>query len=119
MSELDESYFICRLNHTETAHWAKGEFVSITKTKDECSVICSKACIPEGVKHEGPWRVLKVEGPLDFSLIGILSFISNTLANAGISIFAISTYDTDYILVKNEKTNEAKECLQEAGVSFK
>ena len=118
MRVLEESYFVCRLSNTESTHWAEGEFVSITKTEDECSVVCPKACIPEGVKHEGPWSVLKVEGPLDFSLIGILSFISSTLANAEISIFAISTYDTDYILVKSEKLNEAKRCLQDAGISF-
>lgn len=118
MKILKEQYGVCRLKNTEDTNWAKGEFVSITNTQDECSVVCPKACIPEGIKYEGPWSVLKVEGPLDFALIGILSFISNTLANAGISIFAISTYDTDYILVKSEKINEAKKCLQDVGIGF-
>lgn len=118
MSVLEELYCVCRLGLTEDIKWAQGEFVSITKTADECSVVCPKSCVPEGIKYEGLWRILKVQGPLDFELIGILSFISRTLADAGISIFAISTYDTDYILVKSEKIDEAKKYLQNAGISF-
>lgn len=118
MKILDNQYYVCRLNSNEKADWAKGDFISITYTEDECSVVCPKSCVPSGIKYEGPWSILKVEGPLDFALIGILSFISRTLADAGISIFAISTYDTDYILVKTEKLDKAKKCLQDAGINF-
>lgn len=118
MKILEDQYYVCRLNNNESVDWAKGDFVSITYTEDECSVVCPKACVPSGIKYEGPWSIFKVEGPLDFALIGILSFISRTLADEGISIFAISTYDTDYILVKSEKLDEAKKCLQDAGISF-
>jgi len=65
----------------------------------------------DNIKCEKDWRILRVEGPLDFSLIGILSSISTTLANKGISIFAISTYDTDYILVKDKKVDMAIDAL--------
>ena len=66
---------------------------------------------PRDIKCEKDWRTLKIEGPLDFSLIGILSSISTILAQKGISIFAISTYDTDYILVKDKDINNAINAL--------
>jgi hypothetical protein len=71
--------------------------------------------IPVGLKLESDWRVLKVLGPLDFSLIGILSKISGILAQQAISIFAVSTYDTDYILIKNDKVECAVEALRGEG----
>lgn len=92
--------------------WAqKGEFFSITRTPDELSAVCSQDNIPGNIKCERDWRILKVEGTLDFSLIGILASISTILAQKGISIFAVSTYDTDYILVKNKDIDNAVEAL--------
>lgn len=118
MSILEDKYGVCRLREKELPEWIKGDFVSITKTQDEISVVCKEIFIPEGVKCESGWRIMKVVGPLDFSLIGILSFISTTLANNDISIFALSTYDTDYILVKDEQLEVAKYALQKQGVNF-
>jgi uncharacterized protein len=82
-------------------------FRSITKTKDELSIVCSEESVPSDVKAEKGWRALKVEGPLDFGLTGILSSLAAPLAEAKISIFAISTFDTDYILVKKENLEKA------------
>ncbi len=106
-------YGVCRLNRDEAIpEWVfQSSFYSITKTLDELSVVCSQDNIPDEIKCEKDWRILRVEGPLDFSLIGILSSISTTLANKGISIFAISTYDTDYILVKDKKVDMAIDAL--------
>lgn len=118
MKVLDGKYGVCRLNPNEKVDWEIDGFYSITMTQDELSVVCTEKCIPQNIKYEGNWRVLKVEGPLDFSLIGILSFISSILAEKGISIFAISTFDTDYILVKTEKLLLAKAALVSAGVIF-
>ncbi|MFY9177249.1 MAG: ACT domain-containing protein [Caldicoprobacterales bacterium] len=73
------------------------------------------ASIPSHIKCEKDWRILKIEGPLDFSLIGILASISTVLAQKGISIFAISTYDTDYILVKNKDISSAIVALTDEG----
>ena len=85
----------------EIPDWAKqGGFYSLTRTSDELSVVCSQEYVPAGVVCEKGWRCLKVEGPLDFGLIGVLSSIAGPLARAGISIFALGTYDTDYFLVK-------------------
>ncbi|MFY9425372.1 MAG: ACT domain-containing protein [Caldicoprobacterales bacterium] len=73
------------------------------------------ASIPSHIKCEKDWRILKIEGPLDFSLIGRLASISTVLAQKGISIFAISTYDTDYILVKNKDISSAIVALTDEG----
>ncbi len=77
------------------------DFCSITRTADEVSIVCPLGRVPDDVRRESGWRCLKVEGPLDFALTGILASLAVPLAQAGISIFAISTYDTDYLLVKD------------------
>ena len=109
MRLLQEKYGVCRLEiNEEIPKWAiNSQFYSITKTQDELSIVCPQNNIPSNIKYEDNWRILKVEGPLDFSLIGILSSISTILANNKISIFAISTYDTDYILVKDKDVENA------------
>jgi len=106
---LNDRYGVCRLDNTELIpEWAKnGGFFSITRTSDELSIVCSQEYIPREIKCEKDWRILKIQGPLDFSLIGILASISTILAQKGISIFAISTYDTDYILVRNRDIDNA------------
>ena len=100
---LKETFAVSRLNKNEVIpDWINtSDFYSITKTEDELSIVCSQESVPKDIKHEDDFKALKIEGPLDFSLIGILSKISTILAKSKISIFAISTYDTDYILVKN------------------
>lgn len=111
---LKDKYSVCRLNkNDEIPKWIfQEEFFSITKTDEELSVVCLQDKIKENIKCEKDWRILKIEGPLDFSLIGILSKISTLMANNDISIFAISTYDTDYILIKEESINKAIEVLE-------
>lgn len=113
MKLLNGEYGVCRLDKTELIpEWAQNsDFFSITRTSDELSVVCIEDNIPSHVKCEKDWRILKIEGPLDFSLIGILASISTILAQKGISIFAVSTYDTDYILVKNKDIDNAIESL--------
>ena len=72
---------------------------TLTKTKEELSLVCLQSNVPSNVMSEGDWRIIKVLGPLDFTLVGILASLSTTLMKAGVSIFAISTFDTDYLLV--------------------
>ena len=117
MTLFEKTFCVCRLNSKEEIpSWAlKNEFYSITKTFEELSVVCVQENIPENVKCERDWRILKVEGPLDFSIVGILSAISSILARVGVSIFAISTFDTDYILVKEKDIDEAVKALAEEG----
>jgi len=101
---------IVRLNPLSSIPiWAvDGEdFFSITKTEDELSIVCLEEKVPKELKGEKGWRCLKVEGPLDFALTGILSSLAGPLAQAKISVFAISTFDTDYIMIKKENLQNA------------
>lgn len=114
---LKENYCVCRLEAQDAIpEWCEqGDFYSMTKTKDELSIVCSQQYVPENIQAERNWRIFKILGPLDFSLIGILSKISLLMAECKISIFALSTYDTDYILVKDDKVDEAVRALVDAG----
>lgn len=114
---LPESFGVCRLDPGNPfPDWAcKGDLFSITRTVDEWSVACLESLIPSNLQAEKSWRILKVVGPLDFSLTGIIAAISAVLAARQISIFAISTYDTDYILVKEKNIEHAVESLRQAG----
>ena len=104
---------VCRLDkNSQIPLWATSDsFFSISKTDNEISIVCSENKVPKDIKSEKNWRVIKVKGPLEFSLTGVLSYLASPLAKAKISIFAISTYDTDYILVKNDKLEKAVEIL--------
>jgi uncharacterized protein len=88
---------------------------SVTRTADELSVVCPVAAAPPGARVEPGWRALQVAGPLDFALTGILAAIAAPLAQAGIAIFATSTYDTDYVLVREAALPAAVEALRRAG----
>jgi hypothetical protein len=92
-----------------------GGFFSITRTPDELSVVAEHTRIPSGTPTDGGWCALKVEGPLPLSAVGVLHSITGPLAGAGISIFAVSTHDTDYILVKMEAMRRAVQALSAAG----
>jgi hypothetical protein len=90
-------------------------FVSITRTGDELSMVCPSDCVPDGVRADGDWRAIKLKGPFAFDQIGVLSSFATPLANAGVGIFAISTFDTDYILVKTHHCSQAIDALRSAG----
>jgi hypothetical protein len=96
-----ETLTVCRLApDADLPAWAMvGAFCSITRASEELSIVVAKNSVPAGVRAEGAWRALKVAGPIPFSAVGILSSIVDPLARAGISVFAISTFDTDYLLV--------------------
>ncbi|MGZ3723317.1 MAG: ACT domain-containing protein [Bdellovibrionales bacterium] len=120
LQELPGSYSILKLNSREAVPaWAtEGPFYSIGKTKDELSIVCETFRVPETVQNKSDdWKCLKVEGLLDFAQTGILSSIAGPLARAKISIFAVSTFNTDYILVKNDSLAKAKEALKKSGVN--
>jgi len=120
LTVLDRRYGIVRLAaDSAVPDWAlQSEFFSITRTVDEVSVVCEESVIPEGTSYEGAWRILKVSGPLDFSLTGVLSSLSVPLAANGVSVFAVSTFDTDYLLIKETCLDLASESLEAAGHRF-
>ncbi|MBC2710569.1 MAG: ACT domain-containing protein [Desulfosarcina sp.] len=117
LSVLDDLFSVCRLApDAGIPHWVPTEgFISVTRTADELSIVCQSDSVPETVWAERDFRVLKIEGPLDFSLTGILLAVAGPLAEAGISIFAVSTYDTDYVLVKKNDLKKAVSVLQLSG----
>ncbi len=93
----------------------RSRFFSITQSGDELSIVCESTTKINSEKQESGWSCLRVEGVLDFGLTGILADLSGTLAEAGISLFAVSTYDTDYLLVKHETLEDATAALRRAG----
>jgi len=89
--------------------------VSVTRTPDELSIVCPTEVAPESDTRDHGWRLLTVRGPLEFTLTGIMAALSGELAAAGVSLFALSTYDTDHLLVKDENLRRAVLALSEAG----
>ncbi len=114
---LDGDYVIYRFSPEESlpAEVLESSFLSITKTEEELSIVCDAVIFLEAEEAELGWSCLKVLGPLEFSLTGILAELSAVLAEARISLFAVSTYDTDYILVKSENLEMAIEALGAQG----
>ena len=115
LSEFPGVYSVIRLDKDDDIpSWAmESSFYSVTKADDELSILCNQDSVPEDVTAERDWKMLKVMGTLDFSLTGIAAAIHEPLSNAKISVFLISTYDTDYILVKEDHFEEAKRVLSE------
>jgi len=120
LSVLDVTFAVSRLDKgSPVPGWAlTGDIFSVTRTPDELSVVCPQGSVPAGVLCEGGWKCIKVNGPLDLSLTGILASLAVPLAKAGVPIFAISTYDTDYILVKAADLEKAAVAIRDAGHNF-
>jgi len=116
---LPERFGICRFDpNASVPNWALTcPFYSVTRTPEEVSVVCHEGLIPEETPCEKGWRCLKVQGPIDFSETGILSSLAQPLARADISIFALSTYDTDYLFVKEGNLRKTIEILSVEGFS--
>ncbi len=114
---LEGTFAVCRLGADEhVPAWASaGEFYSITRTQKELSVVCAEEWVPEGVKCERGWRCMRVAETIEFSVLGVLASLAVPLAEAGVSIFAVSTFDTDYLLVKAEDLARSVEALRSAG----
>ncbi len=90
-------------------------FHSVTRTAAELSIVCPEGALPDGARAETGWALLALEGPFPFDLVGILASFLGPLAAAGVGIFAASTFDTDYVLVKREKLDAALDALAAAG----
>jgi hypothetical protein len=116
LSLLAETFTICQLAPDAVVpEWAtQGQFFSITRTSDELSVIAETAFVPARLRTEVSWRVLRVRGPFDLSEVGVLASLVAPLAAADVSVFPISTFDTDYLLVQCSQLRDAVAALRNA-----
>ena len=114
---LGEKLAVCQLpKGNQLPDWAFGPvFFCVTQTSEELSIVCDESRVPAGVHVEHDWVALKLEGPFPFAMTGVLSSFLQPLADAGIPIFAISTFDTDYVLMKSGKLDAALKALDAAG----
>ena len=113
---LPADYAVCRLNpDSAVPEWATGPFLNITYTDDELTIICPAEGVPPDIRAERDWRVLKLVGPFPFTAVGVLASLATPLADAGISLLSIATYDTDYFLVKSGVCERAIAVLVAAG----
>ena len=107
---------VCRLaQDAAIPDWAAGPLVSVTRTPEELSVVCDEAGVPDEVRAERGWCALEIEGPIDFNLTGVLAGLTVPLADAGISVFVMSTFDTDWLLVREPQLPVALTALRRAG----
>jgi hypothetical protein len=114
---LAGSYAVVRLDARERLpDWAgEGPFVSITRTDAELSVVCPQEAVPPAARAERGWRCLRVAGPLGFGMTGILASLAGPLASSGVSIFVVSTYDTDYLMMQQRDLDRGIDALARAG----
>jgi hypothetical protein len=117
-SLLSRRYAICKLpGNSPVPEWAFREpgFCSVTRTSDELSIVCAEEMVPPGTNAVRGWLCLKLEGPFAFSETGILSSFLAPLAESGVGIFAVSTFDTDYVLIQAQSWPKAAEALRAMG----
>lgn len=108
---------VCRLDPASPLpEWAtRGAFHAVVRTPSELSIVCAAEDVPAGVRAEKGWRCFALRGPIAFEETGVLASLADPLAAAGIGIFALSTFDTDYVLVKAENAGAARKTLEAAG----
>jgi hypothetical protein len=117
---IDDALAVCRLAaDAPLPAWAvdgpAGPLASITRTADELSIVCRREAVPQGVRCEPGWRALRVVGTLDLAMVGVLATLLAPLAEAGIAVFVVSTFDTDYLLVREDRLDAVIEALRRAG----
>jgi hypothetical protein len=114
---LPDVLSVCRLgpDGPPPAWAAQSPWVSITRTAEELSIVCAESAVPDEVQCVRGWRCLRVAGKLDFALVGVLASLVAPLAEAGISVFVISTYDTDYLMVRGPDLGGALGVLADRG----
>jgi hypothetical protein len=114
---LPDRMAVCRFEPTTPVpDWIdQSGFYSITRTEEELTIVCAETLVARGTTSEAGWRCFKVEGPLDFSEIGIIFSLTQPLARSGVSVFVLSTFDTDYLMVKEKNLSEAIDALRAEG----
>lgn len=114
---LPDRLSVCRLD--ADAPWPSPSepngFYSVTRTRDEISVVCAEDAAPRGARIEADWRAIEVAGPLDFSMVGVMAGLTAPLADVDVSVFVVSTFDTDFVLVHAAALERAIAALRAAG----
>ena len=111
LQRLDYDFSICKISNVDNVDFSR-EFVFLSKTNDEISLVCETSHIPSNtIISDSGWKAFKVSGMLDFGMIGVVAKISDILAKAEISIFVVSTYNTDYIFLKAENFDKGIQVL--------
>ena len=119
LQKLDQDFTVCKIDSIDKVDFTR-DFVFLSKTDDEISLVCESAFVPSTViASEAGWKALKISGILDFGMLGVISKISSLLAKEGISIFVVSTYNTDYILVKAASFDKCVQTLACNGYTIK
>ena len=117
LQKLNTELTVCKVTSVDDVDLS-GEFVFVGKTDEEISIVCETRNVPtRAVEREDGWRCFRIQGVLDFSLVGVLAKIADVLASEGIGIFVVSTFNTDYILMKEESFERALDALMAAGYS--
>lgn len=117
LSLLPHKYAVCQFHPDKhIPYWAlMGDFVSLTRTNEELSIICQQSNVPTEVEAERGWCCIQVQGAFDFSVVGVHASLAIPLAEANISVLSVATYATDYLLVKEENVERALQVLEQAG----
>jgi hypothetical protein len=109
-------YAVSRLGADDPIpEWATGQFLSITRTREELSIVSDEATVPPGIRTERSWRCLQLRGPIPFEVTGVAASLTAALADAGISLFLLATFDTDYVLVHSVDLERSLTALRAAG----
>ncbi len=118
---LEPVFAVCKLSpHTQIPEWAlSAEVFFLSKTQDELSVICPSAQVPATVEHSADWRCFRVDDDLEFEQTGVVATVSTPIANAGLSLFLVSTHDRDYVLVHQSNLAQAIDVYNQHGFTVK
>jgi hypothetical protein len=121
LSILPDRYAVCKIEpEHDVPQWVeRSAFWSVTKTQHELSIVCCEDSVPDDIEAERGWRILEVKGPLDFSMTGVLNSLTRPLAESRISVFVLSTYLTDYLMIREKDSESAIITLRVQGHSIK
>jgi hypothetical protein len=113
---LPARYAITRLGPSDPVpSWPRGDFVSVTRTPDELSIVCSEEAVPGNARADRGWRCLALQGPFALDQTGVAAEFTTVLAAAGVSVFVVATFDTDYVLVPDRLLERGVSALRAAG----
>ena len=119
LKKLREDFAICKTKDRDGVS-LYGDFIFTFRTDEEVSFVCETRCIPENADAVEPgWKAFRAEGVLDFGMVGVIAKITGILAEAGISVFVVSTYNTDYVFVKSENFKKSLALLERCGYNIK